>query len=473
MAPLDPLGGGRDSTIITASANANASDLRPTRSTAATRLKGPMTSQLQDRVVNRLVETGDADKPLALVVLAALEGESALTAYLDGTKTPASPTPSPATGADKHVEPPGIYVSSVTVEGLRGVGKPATLDLHAGPGLTLVIGRNGSGKSSFAEGLELLLTGHNARWEKRAKAWQEGWRNLHEHSKVAVRAGLVVEGRGPLTVSRVWTGDDPAQSTATAKASGGTSQPLASMGWDDALTTFRPFLSYNELGSLLEDGPSKLYDALSNALGLDELTDVQTTIANARKDRQEAIDAAKAGAAALRDRADKAAQQSADDRLTVVLNALAARPWDLAALDALVRDTGSEQPTQVELLRRLAALAVADAAGVSATVGRLRAAERAREALVWHQRRTIARTRAPARGSAAFRREGAVGGLPGVRDGRRALARMARRDHPGGREAQRGGGRLRGGACWLVQRPFAKHNGTCRLHHLNSPPRRT
>jgi len=30
----------------------------------------------------------------------------------------------------------------------------------------------------FAEGLELLLTGRNFRWEKpRAKVWQEGWRN--------------------------------------------------------------------------------------------------------------------------------------------------------------------------------------------------------------------------------------------------------------------------------------------------------
>jgi hypothetical protein len=203
-----------------------------------------MTSQLQDRVVNRLIETGDADKPLALVVLAALEGESALAAYLDGVEVPAHPTAAPDLAVDKQAEPPGTYLSSITVEGLRGVGKSATLDLHAGPGLTLVLGRNGSGKSSFAEGLELLLTGHNARWNKRSKAWLEGWRNLHEHGTVAVSAGMVVEGRGPLTVSRVWTGDDPDDSTATAKTTSTAAQPLASLGWDDALTTFRPFLSY-------------------------------------------------------------------------------------------------------------------------------------------------------------------------------------------------------------------------------------
>jgi DNA repair exonuclease SbcCD ATPase subunit len=34
-----------------------------------------------------------------------------------------------------------------------------TLEVERGPGLTLVVGRNGSGKSSFAEALELLLTG--------------------------------------------------------------------------------------------------------------------------------------------------------------------------------------------------------------------------------------------------------------------------------------------------------------------------
>lgn len=62
-------------------------------------------------------------------------------------------------------EPPGIYVSSISVEGFRGIGPSATLPLQPGPGLTLVVGRNGSGKSSFAEGLELLLTGHNLHWE--------------------------------------------------------------------------------------------------------------------------------------------------------------------------------------------------------------------------------------------------------------------------------------------------------------------
>lgn len=52
---------------------------------------------------------------------------------------------------------PAAYLHSITVEGFRGIGRPATLDLVPGRGLTLVIGRNGSGKSSFADALEAAL----------------------------------------------------------------------------------------------------------------------------------------------------------------------------------------------------------------------------------------------------------------------------------------------------------------------------
>ena len=46
----------------------------------------------------------------------------------------------------------GAYLTSLTVEGFRGIGPRQTLTLTPGPGLTIVVGRNGSGKSSFAEG---------------------------------------------------------------------------------------------------------------------------------------------------------------------------------------------------------------------------------------------------------------------------------------------------------------------------------
>src|SRR4051794_37234454 len=75
--------------------------------------------------------------------------------------------------------PEPVWLKRVTVEGFRGIGAPATLELEPSPGLTVVVGRNGSGKSSFAEGLELLMTGALKRWEKRPKAWTETWQCLH------------------------------------------------------------------------------------------------------------------------------------------------------------------------------------------------------------------------------------------------------------------------------------------------------
>jgi chromosome segregation ATPase len=140
------------------------------------------------------------------------------------------------------------FLRRITAQGFRGIGPKATLDLTPGPGLTLVVGRNGSGKSSFAEGLELLLTGDTYRWSQRSKV------------------------------------------------------PF--------------FLSYNELGSLLDEGPSKLYDALSKVLGLDALVDAQTALQQARsardKARKDADQERKALLARLEDVDDERAQRIKD-----------------------------------------------------------------------------------------------------------------------------------------------------------------
>ena len=193
-----------------------------------------------------------------------------------------------------------MYLGAITVSGFRGIGPATTLPLHPGPGLTLVVGRNGSGKSSFAEGAEVLLTGTSLRWEGRTKAWKLGWRNLHQAADASVAAELLVEGGGPLVATRTWSADaDLGAGVVTAKAKGGKAQPLDTLGWEGALATFRPFLSYNELGSLLEDGPSALYDALSTVLGLEEFVAVHTRLADARKERQARVTACKAAATTL------------------------------------------------------------------------------------------------------------------------------------------------------------------------------
>ena len=336
-----------------------------------------MSQELQNRVLTRLFESNAADQPWALVLLAAMEGAEALQAFLAGgaASAPVPPAPTPeANGA--QAEKPGVYVTRVTVEGFRGVGRSVALDLTPGPGLTLVVGRNGSGKSSFAEGLELLLTGRNTRWESpRAKVWREGWRNLHTTGRVLLRADLLVEGSGPLTLTREWTGGGLDDGQTMVGREGQLAMPLAGLGWAPALDMFRPFLSYNELGSLLEDGPSKLYDALSRILGLEELVQVQELLAETRKSQQAAIDAAKKEASALSALAQTAAGSSSDPRLASV----ASFKWgsgDLASLEALLAGA-ADATSAVDVLNRVRALPAIDLELTGRLVGRLRDAEQA------------------------------------------------------------------------------------------------
>jgi hypothetical protein len=98
-------------------------------------------------VLDRLDHQALAEEPTDLL-LAALDGEEALAAQLSAA--PGERYSPPDTAAAVR-DPVGAYLSSVTVRGFRGIGPAATLKVKQGPGLTLVVGRNGSGKSSFAD----------------------------------------------------------------------------------------------------------------------------------------------------------------------------------------------------------------------------------------------------------------------------------------------------------------------------------
>ena len=163
----------------------SASEARPkkarSRATAA-----PERIGFRERVVERLNAFEDpAPKAKGKAKPRTTSGSTSSLARSTATRnspprSPAATRGRPQSAKQTRDAPRPAYLKSVTVEGFRGIGKPATLDLPPGPGLTLVIGRNGSGKSSFAEALELLLTGDTFRWkEKRSKVWKEGWRNLH------------------------------------------------------------------------------------------------------------------------------------------------------------------------------------------------------------------------------------------------------------------------------------------------------
>jgi recombinational DNA repair ATPase RecF len=332
-----------------------------------------MSPETQSLILDRLADTGNADEPWALILLAAMEGEAELDAFLD--KARSIEPPKRAAAKASAAEPPGAYVGSITVQGFRGIGPKATLTLRPGPGLTLVVGRNGSGKSSFAEGLEYLLTGRNYRWEKRTKVWVDGWRNLH-HTPAALEAELVVDGTGNVRVARNWTGDDLATNQTKCIGPGKKACSLETLGWSEALVTFRPFLSYNELGSLLEEGPSKLYDALSKVLGLGEFVELQARLADARKKRQALVEKAGEDAQHICGLLNLVGDTD-DERIETTRKALCGKSWDLLTLQRLVDGSETTADGRIEILRRLTAIPLIDVDSITAAASDLRSAFRA------------------------------------------------------------------------------------------------
>ncbi|WP_218133919.1 AAA family ATPase [Lentzea fradiae] len=229
---------------------------------------------LLELMAGRLAQD-DLTPRAAELVLAACRSEAALDRALAGgpagQDTPRERTDGPGQG---------IFVSEIRVRGFRGIGPPARLPLAPGPGLTVVTGRNGSGKSSFAEAAELALTGDNARWTRAGHdVWRQGWRNLHQ-TDTAVELDLVQASRpGRTTIRRSWSPEeDLAQGAWTQDG-----EPFDDRRWHDALETYRPFLPYSELGTVLDAQPEDLYEAMHRFLGLEAITEAQQSLAEHRK----------------------------------------------------------------------------------------------------------------------------------------------------------------------------------------------
>ncbi len=120
----------------------------------------PSDSGLAARVLDKLNKVAATkDDAWKLLVLAALEGDDALAEAIEAgagpqkkTATTTSKGKTKAAKAATAVEPQVAYLRSITVEGFRGVGKQVALELPPGPGLTLVIGRNGSASPASRKG---------------------------------------------------------------------------------------------------------------------------------------------------------------------------------------------------------------------------------------------------------------------------------------------------------------------------------
>jgi recombinational DNA repair ATPase RecF len=337
-----------------------------------------------DGLLRALLERLDADEqlehPVALLIFAAFEGENVLREALTGNADLTLPWQASDTALDVR-EPVGAYLQRITVQGFRGIGPKRSLLLKPGPGLTVVCGRNGSGKSSFAEAAEFALTGHNERWnDDRPREWRSGWRNVHHPRATQIEVELLVEGATPAVtlVRRQWADEDGlTDATADVQRHGLPLAALSTLGWDQALATFRPFLSYNELGDLLSGKPSDLYDALASILGLERIAETQRRLIEAHKALKTTADDVKARAKALESRA----AQMNDARARQATTLLSARTWDLEALATLATGDEDKDDSSITNLRTLAALRAPALSEIETVVSALREAHKRLELL--------------------------------------------------------------------------------------------
>lgn len=320
--------------------------------------------------VERKLAATNAPAPTAELVRSAFAGEVGIDELLGEGVIAERAEPGTTSRA-----PVGAYITSVEVEGFRGIGERARLDLTPGPGLTLVIGRNGSGKSSFAEALEVLFTGDNPRWSDRTAVWKEGWRNLH-HPTAEIAATLSVEGiPGPTVVRRSWADDGGLEdSSAEVQPHALPKAELDFLGWREALPMYRPFLSYSELGSMLDEGPTKLHDAVSSVLGLDELTAAEKSLRTVRLGREKAVNEA----LAQRDQVVSLLSDMEDARAKECVALLTGKAPALDPVERIVTDgTTGRSDGDVHLLRRVMGTEPLDADRIVAAAAEIGAAHAA------------------------------------------------------------------------------------------------
>ncbi|MGW5851135.1 AAA family ATPase [Streptomyces sp. NPDC055254] len=266
-----------------------------------------------------------------------------------------------------------VFLESISVSGFRGIGRQARLPLTAKPGVTLVVGRNGSGKSSFAEAAETAFTGRTARLDKqRGEVWRRHWRNLHDGAEPKAEIRLAIAGdAGPSTLTCTWPDDDVTAPEVEFRRPGHGRRPFKDVGWERALNDYRPFLSYSDLDKVISGRPSELYDSVATILGLGELTAADERLQAIEKALNTAAKTVEAERPALVEELSALNDPRAVRALAAVSGA--GTP-DFDGLDALVTGLPDADDDRLRELRATVELAGPDLDAVGAAVDRLREA---------------------------------------------------------------------------------------------------
>ena len=326
------------------------------------------------------------DDPLILEVLDQLDGasvsdatENLVLGALLGRMTEVvggNRVERPAATAEDEPTPVRAYLESVAVTGFRGIGPICELRLQPGPGLTLVVGRNGSGKSSFAEAAEFALTGDARRWSDKSQEWKDGWRNLHVEADPEIKVTMRVEGeRDPRVVRVRWASDKLESAKTEVTIPGEGRHSLDSLGWRAPVKSFRPFLSYTELTTITGGRPVDRYNALAPMLGMESLRGPLEDLRQARLTAQKQINVANDAVGEVREML----VGHTDGRPAEAAEALRGR-WDLDRVGALVAGTEPAAKEREQLLAAMEHIACPDLDRVAAAASGLRAAAATLEA---------------------------------------------------------------------------------------------
>ena len=144
--------------------------------------------------------------------------------------------------SDPHLALDQVFLSCIELEGFRGIGAERKLKFESEPGLTVVVGANGCGKSSFAEAAELALTGSVARISRGSKDTQAVWRNLH-HGSCRVRLTYrSASGAHSWRSTLTWDDGDPIGGARrdSRPTSANSSVLKTEADWPDAVRLFPP-----------------------------------------------------------------------------------------------------------------------------------------------------------------------------------------------------------------------------------------
>ncbi|WP_428342376.1 AAA family ATPase [Mycobacterium sp.] len=319
-----------------------------------------------DHLKNYVLQRADDDDKLSedarLAVLAALGSAGELAEVLGEQATSQGLIDTLTAPVETAEQPLGAFLSSIAVQGFRGIGPKVTVPLQPGPGLIVIAGRNGSGKSTLAEALEVALTRTNSRWKDKAAVWSQNWRNLHSGEPAQIRIGIAEESPGTSTIGVDWpAGPDVAvtQLKTWVQRAGQKQEDTSVLGWDAALDLHRPLLSYDELSGILEGRPSDFYDQLYKLLGLEQLTEAIARLeAEVRSLKLPESDLKK-----TRDVLKPVLQEHEDPRAVQAFAAITKRKVDLAAVRPLITEgAASSVPAAWREAERLAAPAADEVA---------------------------------------------------------------------------------------------------------------